>query len=973
MFAFPRALRLPFLLALLVAAPSALDAQTKTLAPRETAATSDIFQQPGWLYEGSDIKPDPDWYFGTLPNGLRYAVRRNSVPPGQVAIRVRIDAGSLAERETERGFAHFIEHLSFRGSKGVPDGEARRIWQRLGATFGSDTNAQTTPTQTVYQLDLPSATEASVGESLRLLAGMMEAPNLDKTALDSERPVVLAEQREQPGPQVKFSDLIRETFFAGQPLADRSPIGNIKTLEAATPESVQAFHDRWYRPTRTVVVLVGDIDPVLAGKLIAQHFGGWKGVGPDPADPDFGTPDKTQPAGGALAEPGLPPLVAMATIRPWHFNQDTVIFNQKRMIDMLAARIINRRLETRARAGGSYIQAQVDLEDVSRSVNATFVNIMPIGDDWEAAVRDVRAVIADAMANPPDQAEIDRAVSEFDAVMKSGVDTAAAEQGTDLADTMVGALDIRETTTSAATSYAILTGAEDKKMFTPASVLASTRKIFDGIQRAVVTTRTADPNAAAKLAAVMKEDVSGLAGKRKALAATAFSQLPPLGAPGKVVSRAAIAGLDMEQVVFANGARLMLFPNNAEANRVYVNVRFGRGYNALPADKQTPAWAADLALVSSGIGKLGQDDLDALTAGRRIGMDFSIDDDAFLLSAMTSPQDLADQLKLIADKLAAPGWDPNPVTRARAVMLAGYPSLGGSPAGVLARDLEGLLHDGDPRWDTPDPKTISALTPETFRALWEPLLRQGPIEVQVFGDIPADDAIKAVAATIGALKPRTTSTATAAPIGFPDHVASPVVRAHSGPENQAAAVIAWPTGGGLDRIGDSRALEVLAAVMSDRMIDQLRSQAGISYSPQVVSDWPKGLASGGRLIAVGQVPPDKTGFFFTLARKIAADLVAHPITDDELQRVVTPLTQYVLRASTGNQFWMQQLGGATTDPRRIAAARAIVGDLKAVTPATLQTIAARYLRPDKDWTMEVVPEKVAARLNGTGTAAAGQD
>src|SRR3546814_7486526 len=101
------------------------------------------------------------------------------------------------------------------------------------------------------------------------------------------------------------------------------------------------------------------------------------------------------------------------------------------MIDMLAARIINRRLETRARAGGSYIQAQVDLDDVSRSVNGTFVNIMPIGDDWEAAVRDVRAVIADAMANPPDQAEIDRAVAEFDAIMKQGVQTAAAEPGTD--------------------------------------------------------------------------------------------------------------------------------------------------------------------------------------------------------------------------------------------------------------------------------------------------------------------------------------------------------------------------------------------------------------------------------------------------------------------------------------------------------------------------------------------------------------
>src|SRR3546814_17305552 len=109
----------------------------------------------------------------------------------------------------------------------------------------------------------------------------------------------------------------------------------------------------------------------------------------------------------------------------------------------------------------------------------------------------------------------------------------------------------------------------------------------------------------------------------------------------------------MEQVTFANGARLLLFPNDAEANRVYVNVRFGGGYNALPADKQTPAWSADLALVSSGIGKQGQDELDAQTAGRRIGMEFGIDDDAIRLPAKTSPEDLADQLKLIAGKVAA--------------------------------------------------------------------------------------------------------------------------------------------------------------------------------------------------------------------------------------------------------------------------------------------------------------------------------
>ena len=149
-------------------------------------------------------------------------------------MRVRIDAGSLNETDSERGFAHFIEHLTFRGSEYVPDGEAKRDWQRFGATFGSDTNAQTTPTSTTFKLDLPSATEAGLDESLKIMSGMMEKPTITDASVAAERPIVLAEQREQPGPQVRFGDAIRSTFFAGQPLADRSPIGNIKTLEAAT-------------------------------------------------------------------------------------------------------------------------------------------------------------------------------------------------------------------------------------------------------------------------------------------------------------------------------------------------------------------------------------------------------------------------------------------------------------------------------------------------------------------------------------------------------------------------------------------------------------------------------------------------------------------------------------------------------------------------------------------------------------------
>jgi zinc protease len=454
---FPGARAATFLL-ILLSGGAAVQAQ-RAAAPQPAApaaSAASAVNTRAWLYQGSDITPDPAWRFGTLPNGLRYAVRKNGVPPGQVSIRVRIDAGSLHETDNERGFAHFVEHLSYRASRHVPDGEAKRVFQNFGATFGSDTNASTSPVSTTYKLDLPSATPDRLDQSLKVLAGMMAAPVLNEQTINAERPVVLAEQRELPGPQVRLQDARSAVFFAGQPLADRSPIGTIKTLQAATPAAVKAFHDRWYRPERTVVVLSGDLDPAVLGQLVTKNFADWRGTGPASAEPDFGKPDPARPATGALAEPALPTLVQMAVLRPWRFNADTVVFNQRRMVDSLAARVISRRLEARARAGGSFLQASVALDDVARSANITQVSVLPIGADWAAALKDVRAVIADALATAPSQAEIDREYTDYETALRNQVDTARVEASARQADDVVEALDIRENVAAPETSYALL-------------------------------------------------------------------------------------------------------------------------------------------------------------------------------------------------------------------------------------------------------------------------------------------------------------------------------------------------------------------------------------------------------------------------------------------------------------------------------------------------------------------------------------
>jgi len=106
-----------------------------TLARTDFARAADA---PVWPQAKSDIPADPAIRFGALPNGMRYAIMKNTTPKGEVSMRLRIGAGSLEESDAQQGLAHFLEHMAFRGSAHVPEGDVFQILQRLvGLLLGS--------------------------------------------------------------------------------------------------------------------------------------------------------------------------------------------------------------------------------------------------------------------------------------------------------------------------------------------------------------------------------------------------------------------------------------------------------------------------------------------------------------------------------------------------------------------------------------------------------------------------------------------------------------------------------------------------------------------------------------------------------------------------------------------------------------------------------------------------------------------
>ena len=966
-------------LALLAPAPALAQFQASCTITA-TAEDAPRYAEPDdpWIYRGTDIPIDTQWLFGELPNGVRYAVRQNGVPPCQMSLRVAIDAGSIHEREEERGFAHLVEHLVFRESVYFGPGEAIPHFQRQGAALGNDTNATTSPTQTVYKLDLPNATRSSMDDAVRLFTGMVTQPALSAQNVATDVPIVLSERRERAGSARRVQEAVTATLFSGQRLASRSPIGTVETLEGATAEAVQAFHQRWYRPENATVVLVGDADVQVLAAMVEKHFADWDVPGEPAPAPDFGDPvappgaDPDNPVGevNIVVEPGQTRTLTFAVMRPWVQVIDNLEYNRRNLLMQVAAAVVNRRLENRARAGGSYLAASVGREKVSRTVDGTFVSVTPSGENWESALADVRGVIADALAQPPSQAEIDQAVALFDVAFVDMVEQSRIQAGSQLADQITQAVDIREAVASPETFLEVFRSISER--FTPAQVQEATQALFDGeVIRAIML--TPDPMDAneQELRAALQSPAVALAGGRDDAEPIDFADLPPIGDPALPSLREPLGVLDVERLEFENGVRALLFSRNNEPGRVTVRVRFGAGWRGFENDEAAYAHLAPGALVNSGVGPLDQNDLDRAAAGSKLGFDFRIEDGAFVFEGLTRQEDLANQLYLFAAKLQMPGWDPAPFERAKASALLGYESYSRDPNGVLNRDLDWLLRDRDPRFVTPGPDLIEDATAEGFRRTWSRLLSQGPVEVAVFGDINREETIQALSRTFGALDPRMPLAPEVAnrPLEFPELGAGPVRLTHEGDPDQAAAVIAWPTAGGSGGLVQSRKLDLLSQVFSNRLMDNLRERAGAAYAPFVTSSWPLDTQSGGLVFALAQIDPALVPAFYDEAETIVADLAENGPTPDELARVVEPIRQRIERASTGHTFWLNQLEGAAFDPNRAIYLQSLYSDYSNATPEEMQALAQRYLVARPGLRISVLPEGAGA---GAGQMTSGR-
>jgi zinc protease len=908
-----------------------------------------------WLYRGSDIPRDPSWTFGTLPNGLRYAVRRNALPAGQVSIRVRIAAGSLHEADGERGWAHLVEHLAFRGTKAFADGDGRRIWQKLGASFGSDTNASTSPTQTVYQLDLPRADEASLDTSLHVLSEMVDTALFDPATVDGERKIVLAEKGRRPELTNRMLEKTWPLIYAGLKIANRDTIGTEATLGAASAVGLRSFYERWYRPDRATVVMVGDADPALMERLIAKRFADWKPSGPAPTEPDYGRIANPPEAAATLAYPGAPYSLSLAWLRPYAKMPNTKAQERHDLARSLAARILNRRLEAKARGEADYVSAAVGEDRSTNIADMTQMSITARDGRWREALNQSFAILNDALRAPPSEAEIAREMRNLKTAAAASVEGEPTIRSQQKANQLINAANEGGVVTDAKSIQALL--AQFEPDMTPARVAAGMKEIFSGSGPRLMVLGPQPIEGGAPAA------ITALASATRAAPATrssdrevSLADLPALGPPGREVSRQRIADMDVTIVRFANGSSLAFKRTDFDKGTVQVNLRWGQGLLGLSPDRRSLAWAGGI-VGPSGFAGLDLDGIERLMTGRRVSLGFGIGEDAFQLSGSTNGQELGDQLRIMATKLSHPRWDPALFARFKTGALQSYDLAYASATARAGRELGGFLRSGDKRWAPVEKEDLAAAELKDVQAFFDPLLVPGPIEAVIVGDVDLETAVQAFARTIGALPARQDKTNTARAVRPPEPNPAPRTYTHQGDPNQAYAAIGWNTFGGIGNRKDRRALGLAANMLQVRLFERLREAEGASYGPSASSTSSEDLPDWGIFYAASELKPESAPVFFRIAREIVADLAAKPAAADEFERAKNPVLTGIERRLRTNTYWVSTLGEWASQPEMIELARTFAADYQTMTAEDVRAAVARHVADGGDWSLLVLPAK----------------
>ena len=914
-----------------------------------------------WNAETSDLEPDASIIYGQLPNGLRYAIRPNQRPQNQVLVRMTIDFGSAAEAVDEQGLAHFIEHMAFNGSTNVPEGEMVKMLERLGLSFGADTNASTGYTQTQYKLDLPKADPRLIERALFLMRETAREISFNPAAVDRERGVILAEKSARENFGFQSGRAANNLFYPGTFYATRYPIGTTDVIQSAPAERMRALYRTYYRPDRIKIIIVGPVDPVAIERELVAKFADWHADAPPLGALDQCILDTNRALSAqSFVHPEISESMSVQQFLQDKKRPDTL---ERGMIELkmgIANAIISRRMTRRSREEdmpflGGGVSFDFGLCDQYATIG---YGVAGKDGSWRSLLAFTGQTVRQAVEYGFEESEIAEQIKRLDAQYEN----AAKDEGTESSGAIANALVSLDEDVYNSDKYRQLLWRQIRPFMTKAAINAEFAFWFRQMDRPQIFLTT-------KQSAAIPED--------EIMAAYAVSRGTPIAAPmaraasnfaytdfgpaGAVIADKTIADLGIRTVRFANGVLLNLKKTDFEDNRVHYSLRIDGGHLHFGKENAVLATLMSATYVSGGLESHDIEDLRSILAGTTVSPAFGVADRYFGAAGAVAPADLVRQLQVMAAYTTHPAYSENALRLFRRPLPELYARLDAVPGSALAVAMSSIMTDDDPRFALPPLKALQGADFAMLKTALGEALQQNRLEIALVGDLDEEAAIAAVARSFGALPTRADDGKDYSAQLQPGWSAKRgnFDIPHNGEANQLAWNRVWTTTGDNDQ-KTMQSMNLLARVATLRLTDELREKLGATYGVSAQSEMSNlYLQRGTFSVSTSGDPKDIATIESTVDQVISA-LVKSPVDPDVFERARKPVLESYADWKKQNNTWLGVVAEAQTSTDQLNRFRQAEANFASITTQDLWALAKLYLSKAAEFTFRALPDEMVS-------------
>jgi zinc protease len=901
---------------------------------------------------------DPALVTGTLPNGLAYIIRPHKNPENRVGIWLHVGSGSLNETESQRGLAHYLEHMAFNGTANFPPGSVVPFFQSLGLSFGRDQNAFTGFDQTTYVLTLPGGGRELLDKGMLYMSDVAMRMSLDSAEIDSERQIILEEKRARSSARQRVQDQFYERLAPESTIGRRLPIGSEQTIKSVTRADFKDYYSRWYVPSNMTLIVVGDTDPALVVEAITQHFSEGPTV-PKPAPRETGVKPTAGPRAIVVSDPELTRAeVSLTRIDAPRGPVTTVGQKRRELLERIGEWTFDRRMTAEIAAGRvSFTKADASLDEWPGTMRIVTLEASGQPGAWRAMLKDLGIALQRARLH----GFTDREVQDARVALLADAEDAVRREVTRPAREVLRQLNNDVTRgrspMSAAQTLALLqrllpgiTAREVSDAF--AAAFDPSRALFTAEMPA-----GADVPPEAKFLALARRAVAVKPGKLADVArATALLAALPRG--GAVVESVPHA---------ASGVTSQWLDNGVRVHHRWMGQRKGEASIAITLAggpiQETPAnrgitEAALRAWDRPATSRLSSTQIRDLMTGAKVSVGSAATGDTVTLTVSGDVAELERGLQLAYLLLTDPVIEPPALEQWKDAETQRIRQRKSQPMQVLVDTSAAAIYPrGDVRPLSLTVEQVRAITRPGAQAWLRRLITEAPVEVAVVGDVDREVATRLVTRYLGALpaRPRI-GTKTLADLRTMARAQGPISVGESIEAlTPQGAVLAGFFGANLSDVRDTRLLNMAARVLTTRMTKTLREDRQLVYSIGASSEPAVVYPGFGLFAAVAPTEPEKAPVLAAAVEEMYADFAKDGPTADELAVAKKQMANFIDETLKMPNFWLGRLSTLNYRGLDIDDLLGLPAQYQGFTGQEIQDTFVRYNRPEARFRFIITP------------------